>query len=79
MNRMRLLRLLMLSPVMLLGGCGFESGRWRVGVLVLIPFLLIIGVLWLLHRRPSPEEDDWQEGRLPDADEDDDKDDHFLM
>lgn len=78
MSRLRFLQYGLLFPVLLLSGCGFESTKLRVGVLVLIPFLLVMAVLWLLHRRPDKGDEDWQEGRLPDSD-DDDNEDHYLM
>lgn len=70
-------RLLLLFPVILLSGCSFETAKLRVGVLVLVPFLLLIGVMWFLNRRPD-EEDDWEKDHFPDSDDDDDED-HFLM
>lgn len=79
MSEQMTLRLLMLTPVLLLSGCAFDTGRLRVGVLVLVPFLLLIGVLWILNRRPGGEEEDWEKQRFPDSDDDDDKEDHFLM
>jgi len=78
MGRLRRLQYVFLFPVLLLSGCGFDSSKVRVGVLVLIPFLLVMAVLWLLHRRPGKEDEDWEEGHLPDSD-DDDNEDHYLM
>ena len=72
-------RLFLLLPVLLLSGCSFESAKLRVGVLVLVPFLLLVGVLWFLNRRSGGGEDDWDKEHFPDADKDDDNEDHFLM
>lgn len=79
MLRTRLYRVVLLLPVLLLSGCSFETAKLRVGVLVLIPFLLLIGVLWWLNRRPGGEDEDWDKQRFPDTDDDDDNEDHFLM
>lgn len=78
MSSWRLLQIVFLLPVLLLTGCGFESTAMRVGVLVLVPFLLLVVVLWLLHRRPSGDEEDWEAERFPDSD-DDDNENHYLM
>lgn len=78
MSRLKVIRLLLLFPVLLLSGCAFETAKIRVGVLVLVPFLLLIGVLWFLNRRPGSGED-WEQEHFPDADDDDDNEDHFLM
>lgn len=78
MNSWRFLQSVFLLPVFLLTGCGFESAGMRISVLVLVPFLLLVGVLWLLHRRPSEEEEDWEAERFPDND-DDDNENHYLM
>lgn len=78
MRNSRLFRPLSLLPVLLLSGCAFESRQIFISVLVLVPFLLVIGVLWLLHRRPGTD-DEWEQERLPDCDDDDDSEDHFLM
>jgi len=75
----RFYRFLLLFPVLLLSGCSFETAKLRVGALVLVPFLLLIGVLWFLNRRPGDEDDDWDKQRFPDTDDDDDNEDHFLM
>ncbi|MFO7592729.1 MAG: hypothetical protein R6X15_01620 [Pseudomonadota bacterium] len=80
MRKWRFYRSVFLLPALLLTGCGFESAGMRVGVLVLIPFLLLLGVLWLLHRRPSrDDEEDWEAERFPDSDDDDDNENHYLM
>lgn len=78
MPGIRLLRLLLLLPVLLLAGCTMEPARLRIGALVLVPFLLLIGVLWFLNRRPGGG-DDWDQEHFPDADDDEDNEDHFLM
>mgnify|MGYP001128182972 CR=1 FL=1 len=67
--------LLLLLP--LLTACSFEQTRLRIGVLVLIPALLVILVMWLLNRRGAEER--WEEEHFPDADEDDEREDHHLM
>lgn len=72
-------RTLLLLPTLLLSGCGLEDVKLRVGVLVLLPFLLLIGVLWLLHRRPGDEEQEWEKNPFPDCDDDDDDENHYLM
>lgn len=70
-------RLLLIVSVLLLSGCSFETAKLRVGVLVLVPFILVIAVMWFLNRRPDGE-DDWEKDHFPDCDDDDDED-HFLM
>jgi len=67
---------LMLS-VLLTGGCTLNESGARIGLLVLVPFLLILGVFWWLNRRSS-EDDDWDKEHFPDQDDSDDED-HFLM
>lgn len=77
---MKPIQLLSLSLLPLsLGGCSLDHAGLRVGVLVLVPFLLLIGVLWFLNRRPGGTEEDWDSERYPDCDDDDDNEDHFLM
>jgi hypothetical protein len=78
MFKSTLSRVLLILPVLLLSGCEMGTAKLRVGVLVLVPFLLLIAVLWLLNRR-SAGEDDWEQEHFPDADDDDDNEDHFLM
>lgn len=69
------LTLLLLFPLML-SGCNMGNPAFRVGTLVLLPALLLIGVLWLLNRRGGEEK--WDEDHYPDADDDDDEN-HYLM
>jgi hypothetical protein len=71
---MRAMLLLLLG--LPLAGCSLDHPGLRVGVLVLVPFLLLIGVLWMLNRRPG-EEEDWGKEHFPDSDDDDE--DHYLM
>lgn len=79
MSRLKVIRLLLLFPVLLLSGCALETAKIRVGVLVLVPFMLLIGVLWFLNRRSGSEKEDWEQEYFPDADDEDDNEDHFLM
>lgn len=74
MKRTRTLLLLVLP--LLTSGCSLDSAGLRIGVLVLVPFLLLIGVLWMLNRHPA-EEEDWGKEHFPDSDDDDE--DHYLM
>lgn len=67
-----------LPLILLLSGCDMQSSVWRIGLLVLVPFVLIAGVfLWLNLRRGRVDES-WEKQHFPDQD-DDDKEDHFLM
>lgn len=78
MMRNRLSRgTLLLALLPLLTACSFAETRVRIGVLVLIPALIVIAVLWLLNRRGAEER--WEEEHFPDADEDDEREDHHLM
>jgi len=67
----------LMPSVLLTGGCALNESGARIGLLVLVPFLLILAVFWWLNRR-SGEEDDWEKDHFPDQD-DDDNEDHFLM
>ena len=67
----------LLPFVLLLTGCDIQSSSLRIGLLVLVPFLLIMGVFWWLNLR-SVGKDNWDEEHFPDQDDDDDED-HFLM
>lgn len=68
----------LLPLVLLLTGCDMQSNAFRIGLLVLVPFVLIVGVfLWLSLRRDGGE-DNWEKQHFPDQD-DDDNEDHFLM
>ena len=74
----RFLRLaLLLALLPWLNACSLEQAKVRIGALVLIPALLVIVVLWLLNRRGG--EEPWEEKHFPDADKDDDREDHHLM
>lgn len=66
----------LLPTLLLLSGCEMQSSMWRVSILVLVPFVLIIGGLWWLNRGGA--EESWEEQHFPDK-EDDDEEDHFLM
>lgn len=68
-------RLLVILLSLLLSGCIEQTGL-RIGLLVLLPFLLVMGVLWLLNRQR--EEEHWEEEHFPD-DEEDENEDHHLM
>ncbi|MGM0593878.1 MAG: hypothetical protein ACQETD_05010 [Pseudomonadota bacterium] len=68
----------LLLTLLSLSGCGLDEVKGRVGLLVLVPFLLLMGVLWWLHRRPGEQEQDWEERPFPDCDDDDDEN-HYLM
>ncbi len=71
-------RIALLSGLLpLLTACSFEQAKMRVGILVLIPALVVIVVFWLLNRRGG--EEPWEEDHYPDADKDDDHEDHHLM
>lgn len=72
---LRIILFVALSP--LLTACAFDQTRLRIGILVLVPALLVIGVLWLLNQRGG--EENWEEERFPDSDEDDQHEDHHLM
>lgn len=65
----------LLSLLLPLAGCMQRTGP-RIGLLVLIPFLLVLGVLWLLNRHRG--EESWEEEHFPD-DDDDENEDHHLM
>lgn len=56
-------------------GCMGQADT-RVGWLVLLPFVLVLGLLWLLNRHRG--EEPWEEKHFPDQD-DDDNEDHHLM
>lgn len=62
-------------PLLLLAGCMERAGS-RIGMLVLLPFLLVLVVLWLLNRNRG--EESWEEEHFPD-DDDDENEDHHLM
>ncbi len=47
-----------------------------IGMLVLLPFLLVMVILWLLNRNRDVES--WDEEHFPDED-DDENEDHHLM
>jgi len=66
---------LLLSITLLLSGC-FEQTSSLVEWLVLLPFLLVMLVLWVLNRNRG--EESWDEEHFPDED-DDDNEDHHLM
>lgn len=68
---------ILLSLMPWLTACSFEQAQVRIGLLVLIPALLVIAVMWLLNRRGG--EQNWEEEHFPDADEDDEREDHHLM
>lgn len=72
--RMRVAQMLPLA--LLLSGC-MEHAATRIGSLVLLPFLLVMVILWLLNRGRSGEEP-WEEEHFPDSD-DDENEDHHLM
>lgn len=63
--------------LLLLTGCNMGDPAFRIGALVLLPTLVLIGVLWMLNRRGG--EDKWEEDHYPDADDDDDDETHYLM
>jgi len=67
----------LLTLLPLLSACTLQDTKIRIGVLVLFPALLVIGVLWLLNRRDGEEK--WDDQHFPDTDEDDKKEDHHLM
>jgi hypothetical protein len=78
MMKMPLLRYgLLLLMLPMLTACSLGEATVRVGVLVLIPALLVIAVMWLLNRRGGEEK--WEEDHYPDADQDDEHEDHHLM
>ena len=60
---------------MLLSGCS-EQTLSLVEWLVLLPFLLVMLVLWVLNRNRG--EESWDEEHFPDED-DDENEDHHLM
>lgn len=66
----------LLPMLFLLTGCNLQSSELRIGLLVLVPFLLIISAFWWLNRRGA--EENWEEKHFPDQEDDDDED-HFLM
>ena len=66
---------LLFSMTLMLGGC-LEQTSSLIGMLVLLPFLLVMVVLWLLNRNRG--EESWDEEHFPDED-DDDNEDHHLM
>lgn len=68
---------LLVTLIPLLTACSFEQTKIRVGVLVLVPALVVIAVFWLLNRRGGEEK--WEEEHFPDADKDDEHEDHHLM
>ena len=47
-----------------------------IGMLVLLPFLLIVLILWLLNR--NRDEVSWQEEHFPDEADDEDEDHHLM-
>lgn len=47
-----------------------------ISLLVLLPFLLVMVILWLLNR--NREEEHWEDEHFPDEN-DDDNEDHHLM
>lgn len=53
-----------------------ERTASRIGLLVLLPFLLVMAVLWLLNRHR--EEESWEEAHFPDEDDDEDEDHHLM-
>jgi hypothetical protein len=70
------LRLLLLcSYTLLLSGC-LEQPSSLIGWLVLLPFLLVLVVLWLLNRNRA--EESWEEEHFPDEDDDEDEDHHLM-
>ena len=66
---------LLLSITLLLSGCS-EQTLSLVEWLVLLPFLLVMLVLWVLNRNRG--EESWDEEHFPDED-DDDNENHHLM
>jgi hypothetical protein len=66
---------LLLSISLLLSGC-LEQTAPRIGLLVLLPFLLVIAVLWLLNRNRG--EEPWDEEHFPDEEEDENEDHHLM-
>ncbi len=66
---------LRLSPTLMLSGC-MEQTSSLVGVLVLLPFLLVMVILWLLNRNRG--EEPWEDEHFPDEDEDDNEDHHLM-
>lgn len=66
---------LLLSITLLLSGCSEQTSS-LVEWLVLLPFLLVMLVLWVLNRNRG--EESWDEEHFPDED-DDDNEDHHLM
>ncbi len=67
-----------LPLVLLLTGCDLQSSMLRIGLLVLVPFVLIIGAFMWLSLRGGGVEENWEKQHFPDQDDDDDED-HFLM
>ena len=67
--------LLAFSLALLLSGC-MEQAFSLVSILVLLPFLLVMVILWLLNRNRG--EESWEEEHFPDED-DDENEDHHLM
>jgi hypothetical protein len=62
--------------LLLLSGCNLQGSELRIGLLVLVPFLLIIGAFWWLNQHGA--EENWEDKHFPDQEDDDDED-HFLM
>jgi len=67
----------LLPFLFLLAGCDMQNSGLRIGLLVLVPFVLIMGVFWWLNLR-SVGKENWNEQHFPDQEDDDDED-HFLM
>ncbi len=65
-----------LPLVLLLAGCDLQSSTLRIGLLVLVPFVLIIGAFMWLNLRGSGVDENWEKQHFPDQDDDED---HFLM
>ena len=66
---------LLLSTTLLLAGCLEQAGS-RLGMLVLVPFLLVMVVLWLLNRNRGEEA--WEEEHFPDVEEDENENHHLM-
>lgn len=71
------LALFLLLPLLLSSCSMIGNPAFRIGALVLAPSLLLIVVLWLLNRRGG--DDKWEDEHFPDADDDNDNEDHYLM